>query len=237
MRVMIVEDEPASAEYISAILSRYVPTAEVCAMAENGEEALEMLKTTRTDVVITDVYMPRMDGLTMTEKLKKRYPNLHVIIVSGYQEFEYARKALRCGVVDYLLKPVKLQELAQCLNAFAPNAFSESPVEDRKEETVFTPLEQYVEAHLSEAITLPMLCRKCCVSQTTANRIFRKYTNMSFLEYLTQRRIEKAKEMLKKNPTLLIKNVATECGFTNPLYFSKVFKNFTGCTPTEYVSK
>lgn len=242
MRVMIVEDEPASAEYIAAILTRYAPEAEVCCIAENGEEALEHLEEAHPDVVITDVAMPRMDGLALTAQLKKQRPRTRVIIVSGYQEFEYARTALRHGVADYLLKPVSPQELTRCLRAVSAGHV-DVPVsaahgaEKSKSETSFTPLENYVATHLSQAITLSKLCRECSVSQTTANRIFRKHTGMSFLEYLTLKRIERAQELLRKQPDSLIKSVAVECGFSDPLYFSKVFKNAVGCSPTEFASR
>ena len=241
MRVMIVEDEPASAEYIAAILARYVPEAEICCTAENGEDALVQMPTARPDVVVTDVAMPRMDGLALTAQLKKRWPQIRVIIVSGYQEFEYARAALRHGVADYLLKPVNPQELACCLRAVSceekPALSSAQSAENSKAETSFTPLESYVAAHLAQPLTLPRLCRECGVSQTTANRIFRKYTGMSFLEYVTARRIEKAQAILRENPETLIKTVALTCGFSDPLYFSKVFKNIAGCAPTEYANR
>lgn len=241
MRVMIVEDEPASAEYIAAILARYVPEAEICCTAENGKDALAQMSAARPDVVVTDVAMPRMDGLALTAQLKKRWPHIHVIIVSGYQEFEYARAALRHGVADYLLKPVNPQELACCLRAVSceeKRAFSSAQsAENSKAETSFTPLESYVAAHLAQPLTLPQLCRECGVSQTTANRIFRKYTGMSFLEYVTARRIEKAQAILRENPETLIKTIALTCGFSDPLYFSKVFKSITGCAPSEYVNR
>ncbi len=90
------------------------------ATVQNGAEALEWISKEAPDLVLTDVKMPIMDGIELVAALKKRYPNLPVIIISGYQEFEYARKALSTGVVDYLLKPVKPQRLSEVLTQLIP---------------------------------------------------------------------------------------------------------------------
>lgn len=234
MRAMIVEDEPASAEYIAAICKRFAPNVVLCAQAENGEEALARMESARPDIVITDIAMPRMDGLSLTAELSRRYPNVSVILISGYQQFEYARTALRYGAVDYLLKPVNPKELVRCLNTIAARRTQANANAPQPHVSSFTPLQHYVDAHLCETLTLPALCKACNVSQTTANRLFRKHTGQSFLEYLTGKRIEKACALLDANPSIYVKTVAISCGFSDPLYFSKVFKAMVGCSPSEF---
>lgn len=236
MRIMIVDDEPASAEYISEIIKRRAAGSEVCAVAEDGEDALKKIKGALIDVVITDVAMPRMNGLKLVEALRRDYPSVKTIIVSGYQEFEYARTALRFGVTDYLLKPVNVGELVKCLEDMQKE-LSASKAPQTAGEGLFASLENYVTRHLSEQITLSSLCRHCGMSQTTANRVFRRSASMSFLEFLTQKRIARAREIMDANPKIMIKQVAAECGFCDPLYFSKVFKTYAGCAPSEYASR
>lgn len=238
MRIMIVEDEPASAEYIAEILKRYMPEAMVCAFAEDGEDALLKMAAAKPDAVITDISMPRMDGLALTAALKARCPHVGVIIVSGYQEFEYARKALRYGVTDYLLKPLSPHELVECLCSMKPDVpFQKAQSAEIPSSSPFNSLSGYVHDHLAEPLTLSKICHECGVSQTTANRIFRRNTGKSFLEYLTAKRIEKACALLSGQPDMLIKTVAVCCGFCDPLYFSKVFKTAVGCSPSEYAER
>ena len=105
-RVIVVDDEPAAIVHISSIIKQKCPEFEVVATAENGIECLESIKLLQPDVVITDVSMPLMNGIKMVAQIKKEWPSIYSIIVSGYQEFDYARDALQSGVCDYILKPV-----------------------------------------------------------------------------------------------------------------------------------
>ncbi|MDO4547703.1 MAG: response regulator [Clostridia bacterium] len=253
MRIMIVEDEPASAEYIQAIIARYAGHCALAGIAENGKVALAMLESSPADVVITDIAMPVMDGLALVEALKSRFAHVKTVLVSGYQDFDYARQALRFGVRDYILKPVNARELIDCLTAIEkeleggarasrPYVAADENTNDRdgdipSRDPLFSSIEDYISLHIAKRITLSSLCRHCGVSQTTANRLFRRYTGMSFLEYLTKRRIDRARELLEISPHLMIKEVAHNCGFGDPLYFSKVFKTCVGCAPSEYIQR
>lgn len=115
-KVLIVEDEPAAGRYLRSMIELKRPEFSVVGVAENGRIALNQVSLLGPDVVITDVRMPVMDGIDLVAALKKDFPALPVIIVSGYQEFEYARRALDTGVVDYLLKPVNTRQLEDILD-------------------------------------------------------------------------------------------------------------------------
>lgn len=84
---------------------------EVVGEAADGEEALEMALSSRPDIILTDVRMPFMDGLTLMERLRSKMPECGFIVLSGHNEFEYARQAIRQGAFAYLLKPIDRQEL------------------------------------------------------------------------------------------------------------------------------
>lgn len=115
-RILVVDDEPAAIKHISNIISIKCPHFKVTATAEHGQEALKQMEIDMPDVLITDVKMPVMDGIRLVEKVKERYPQVLSLVISGYQEFEYAKAAIKSGVCDYLLKPVKPSVL---LNALA----------------------------------------------------------------------------------------------------------------------
>ena len=110
-KVMIVEDEPAAAAFIEKLIELKCPDYEVTAKAEDGAKALELLADTFVDVVVSDIRMPGMDGIELAGKLKELYPDILTVIVSGHQEFEYAKGAIRAGVEDYLLKPLDPSEI------------------------------------------------------------------------------------------------------------------------------
>ena len=109
--VMLVDDEE---DVIRAIMHR-IDWEEiglsVPRYAHNGLEALEMAEEDAPDIVMTDIKMPYMDGLELSRKLKEQYPNIRVIIFSGFDEFEYAREAIRLEAEEYLLKTLSKEEV------------------------------------------------------------------------------------------------------------------------------
>ena len=118
-KVMIVDDEVISQEIIQEFIESYLPDYQVVSICSNGQEALETFQHAPADIVITDIRMPVMDGLTLIEELNKLSKNYVPIIVSSYSEFEYAKSAMRLGVTYFLLKPLDFKELTHTLTASA----------------------------------------------------------------------------------------------------------------------
>lgn len=115
-QVMIVDDEPMAASLIVNIIKRKYSNFDIMGTAYDGEEALELMeKNGEPDVLITDIQMPVMNGLKLVEETKKRYPEVLSVIVSGYQEFEYAKQAISFGVCDYILKPIVPSEFSKLI--------------------------------------------------------------------------------------------------------------------------
>ncbi|MBP1991892.1 response regulator transcription factor [Paenibacillus eucommiae] len=114
MNIVIVDDEEEIREGLRVMVSQLHDTgidAEVVAVCSDGYAALDVLMTKQVDLVISDVRMPGMDGLILTQTVTERYPDVQVIILSGYEEFTYVQQALRYGATDYLLKPIGGDEL------------------------------------------------------------------------------------------------------------------------------
>lgn len=114
-KVMLVEDEEFILQGIRYIIDWEAISMEVTAMAHNGREALEMFRREPADIVVTDVEMPLMNGLELLEEIRKISPRTRFLILSGYDEFEYARKALKLDVEEYILKPVNEDLLREAL--------------------------------------------------------------------------------------------------------------------------
>jgi YesN/AraC family two-component response regulator len=118
IKVLIIEDEPAIARGLAAAISRHSPDFDVTGIYRNGREGLDAIITEKPQMVFTDIRMPVMDGLDMIEKAVKLRTDSIFIILSGYEQFEYARTALSLGVIYYLLKPVNVDELNSILIKF-----------------------------------------------------------------------------------------------------------------------
>lgn len=115
IRIMLVDDEEEVRKSIGKKIAWEELGFFLAGDAENGEEAFELMDTVEPDVVMTDIRMPYMDGLTLAEKLKRQYPSVKVVIFSGYDEFEYAKQAIHLNVIEYILKPVNVEELTASL--------------------------------------------------------------------------------------------------------------------------
>ncbi len=111
MRLLIVDDEAIIRKGLCETIAWDELQVEVIGEASNGQEAIELLRKSQVDLVLTDIRMPVMDGLELVERIKKEGIHTHVIMISGYDDFEYAVQAMRLGVKDYLLKPVDIEEL------------------------------------------------------------------------------------------------------------------------------
>ena len=109
--VLMVDDEQEVIEVMSRKLNWEELGFQICGRAANGVEALEMAEELQPDVVLTDIKMPYMDGLELTRRLKSLFPDIRIIIFSGFDEFEYAKEAIRLEVEEYLLKPVDAAEI------------------------------------------------------------------------------------------------------------------------------
>lgn len=118
MRVMIVEDEPPIARLLVSILHGCCPSTEIVATLKDGKQALADFETHQPQIIFTDIHMPGMDGIALMEHLHKLAPGVRLVVVSGYNDFEYARNALRFGAADYLLKPLNAEKIAQLMARF-----------------------------------------------------------------------------------------------------------------------
>lgn len=137
-RVFLVDDEYLAIEGLMRLVDWERLDAEVCGAAYDGKTALEQIEILCPDVVLTDIRMPGMNGLDLIAAVKRRLPSTLFVVISGYNEFEYARSALRLGVVDYIDKPVtveKIEEVYGKINQIfqARQRFAEETVKKRSQ--------------------------------------------------------------------------------------------------------
>ncbi|MCJ8012087.1 response regulator [Paenibacillus sp. KQZ6P-2] len=115
MRVLIVEDEPVIQKGLVKMVQRYPASFSAIYTADDGETALEMIRSEEPHLVLTDLRMKRMDGLDLCERIHREFGHVQVAVISGYNDFEYAQRAIAYGVKRYLLKPVTQQDVHDAL--------------------------------------------------------------------------------------------------------------------------
>lgn len=114
-RIMLVDDEEEVRTSMIKTMKWEEAGFVVVGDAENGKDALEKIEIYEPDVILTDIKMPYMDGLELARQVKENYPSTRIVVFSGFDDFEYAKQAIKCNVTEYILKPVNGEELTAIL--------------------------------------------------------------------------------------------------------------------------
>lgn len=335
-RIVVIDDEYIVVEGIKAIIKKRAMDCEVVGSAVDGIDGLEVVRKEKPDLLITDIRMPGMDGLSLIEVIKEELPKTRFIVISGYTEFEYARRAISLGVKGYIDKPITMEKLEEVIAKLTredevegketslfelymgnmmEKVILEKPEELKKDCNVYLNqlksqidfleiykkecfrllcvlLELFAERkqiheewmHISHAeierfktieeikvyincvvkkISASMEAEKIGANHFVVNKLlqyisenynkdiglteladevnmnpsylcilFKEEVGMSYVKYLTNLRINKAKELLKEG--YKVSNVSEMVGYHNYRYFCDIFKKHLGKTPNEY---
>ncbi|RED61880.1 response regulator transcription factor [Cohnella lupini] len=241
---IVAEDEPLLLRTLVNQIQRVDPLFHIVHAAHDGESVLRFIENSQVpDVLITDIHMPVMDGIRLIGVIEKYYPSVKKVIISGFSEFEYARQALKNNVLDFLLKPVKKQDLEDLLSKIQIMIESErtdlkSPMllknrQYTSEEIVKT-VAQFIKTNYSKELSLEDIAKQFNVNAPHLSKIFLKYAGESPSKYIMSLRMNEAKQLLSLKKELSVKEVGEAVGYPDPFYFSRIFKQHTSMTPTEY---
>lgn len=233
--IIIVEDEFRIRQGLSNLVNKVDMGCKVIGEAENGYEGLKMIQDLECDIVITDIRMPKMDGLEMIEKAKKMGAACSFVILSGYADFEYARRGMHLGVKEYLLKPVMISDVKELLLKLT--AKKEKPSSHHSETGQYSRMVREMVAVMEEnygmRLGLDIFSEKFRLTPEYISNLFGKETGMTFSNYLKKIRIEKAKELILATD-MKIYEIACSVGYPDQKYFSKVFKEYTGVSAKQF---
>ena len=255
-KVTIIDDEPLIVEGLSKTMEWEKWNCQVAGTASDGKEGMKLIREKRPDIVITDINMPKMDGLRMIAGLKSEFPDMQLIILTGYREFEYARQAIELGVARFLLKPSKMNELEEAVEAvtkrldqmqvpvmnFTPVEADAGTVPEEEAETeenseansfIVNNALEYIRNNSKEKLRLSDVADQVYVSQWHLSKLLNKHTGKTFSDILNGARMDRSKELLK-DPSLRICDVAEMVGFQDLAHFSRVFKKMEGMSAGEY---
>jgi two-component system, response regulator YesN len=115
-KIVVVEDEPMIITNIIEKIEKAGSDFIVAGCAQDGSEALSVIGGLKPDILLTDIRMPKLNGIELIKQIKSKYPDMQIVIISGYGNFEYAQQAIKLGVKDYLLKPISVEALKNTLS-------------------------------------------------------------------------------------------------------------------------
>ena len=245
-RVLLVDDEQIILDGLSRVIPWERMGCEVAGTASNGEEGLQLVRALKPDILMTDIRMPNMDGLSMVAALRSEFPRLQITVLTAFRDFEYAQTALHLGVCRYLLKPSKLDELYEAVRVMTerldalPGAREDIETDEDPAAAANTAGNyvvrqalDYMRAHCCEHLSLSDVADRVYVSQWHLSKLINRYTNQNFFDILGHMRIERAKVLLA-DPSLRVHVIAEQVGYGDVAHFSKSFKRLEGMTPGEY---
>ena len=254
MKLLVADDERTIRNGLLSLPWESIGIQQVY-QAENGLTAKEILKEEKIDIIISDIKMPGLSGLELAEYIKECAMDTAVILLTGYSDFEFARRALRNEVFDYMLKPIRpgsiLETVRRVKEALERKRYKAEVV--RKYETASGSLNfreqiswmfqgvnrQTLEIlvdmaeNFSQGISLNSLAEKYHFSSAYLSRMIKKETGYSFSGILNAIRLAAAVEFLLKNHGK-INLICDLVGFSDQKYFSQVFKKTFGCSPGEF---
>lgn len=338
-KVFIVEDEHLEIEALELILTQQTDNIEVVGKASSGTVALAKIRETRPEIIIMDINIPEMNGIEVLRQVKKDDPNTKVILITAFNEFDFAHQAIKAKVDDFLLKPIRPAQLLEAVNqaVLSLKVNAKNKFDEKMNEVIFSVVQKkyndarkaltdyldvlydhygydlisiqhevqhfmeelnvvsmdtcnydiksslrnrnnhqhfvnsyqnrydlkveimksidkifdqlmvmrdnrknsiedilnYIDRNCHKDISLDQVGEYANMSSYYLSKIFKKETGVNFVTYLTERKIEIAKDMLVNTDVPII-NIALDLSYHEPNYFSKVFKKSTGLTPTEY---
>lgn len=253
LRVLVVEDEDIIRKGLVYTTDWLGMDCIVVSEAANGREGFEKILELRPDVVIADICMPFMDGITM---IKEAAEHVHFksILLTSYADFDYARRAIDARVSEYLLKPVDDNELAdimkRLLAEITGNRQAAYALEKAEMEGGNINLEYYMQLDISdnkyisrtiekikssyaERLSIDVISEEMGVSASYLSRKFKEVTGQTFLDFLNKYRVQQAIVMLNTGQ-YRISMISEATGFTDYKHFCSVFKKYTLKAPTKF---
>lgn len=241
--VVVAEDEELLLNSLIQKIEGMNLGFEVIGKAQTGAQAFDLVKDLTPDLLISDIRMPVVDGITLLENVHDKFPYIQTIIVSGFSDFEYARRAIKINVTEYLLKPIDPKELYNALltirtkldleqSAYS-NIFNEAMTRSTPEQ-IAKSLREYINCNYNEEINLNLIAHSMNYSAAYLTKIFCTQYDITPSKYITSLRILRAKYLLSHNPELSVKQIGEIVGYHEQGYFSRIFKKIAGVSPLEY---
>ncbi len=207
--------------------------------AASAREALAIVRKNMPDIIITDINMPEIDGLEYIRQVREIRRDVFILILTGYDRFDYAKRALKLKVDDFLLKPVDEAELLEITSSLLrEREVQEEGEADQGEERneIVRSAKCYIRDNLNRELTVTGIAEELHISANYLSRLFKRVTDEGCSEYITRMRMEKAKSLL--DTTLMrIGEIADAVGYRDIYYFSLTFKKVTGLSPSQYRKK
>jgi two-component system, response regulator YesN len=258
IRTLIVDDEKYVRKGLIAVMPWDAFGYKVVGEASSGEKALEFLMDNEVDLVFTDLTMPSMSGFELMKELRKKYPDIYIVVLTCHQDFDFIQEALRMGAIDYIVKTQlekeKFEEVLQriaarikrdqamkysvpgykSLKSIYPAADNSSGQKYSEEvQACISNAVKYIRDNILTGINQDDVAKAVNISRGYFSACFRDIMGKSFSDYVKGLKIQMAEELLQQT-NKPVYWIAEQLGFQDEKYFSKIFREQIGMNPSEY---
>lgn len=238
-KVMIVDDEKSIRNLLKNIINKGNLDLDIVGEANSGIEAINIIDRILPDIIFVDIKMPFMDGVEFSKIVIDRYPNLKIIILTAYSDFNYARDCIGIGVCEYLLKPIVKEDILKTLSKVMESLDLLKPEKEEEishKENTISNIKQYIKDNYKKHdLNLRSIAQKFGFNTSYLSRLFKAETGVNLIDYIIEYRMNKALEYAKEGKFMYI--TAKLVGIPDPNYFGKCFKKYTNKKYSEYVKK
>ncbi|MBM7563277.1 response regulator [Paenibacillus sacheonensis] len=239
LRILIADDEPIERKVIEKIIADSELPAVVAGGATSGSEAIPLAEELRPDLIFMDIRMPGMNGLDAAALIQQSNPGAIIAIVTAFDEFAYAKRAIDIRLDYFLLKPIEKSEIIRIIEEAilrvqpAARAEEQVPAAGPQQIRLAREIARYVREHYAEPLSLDTLERELNRSHQYMNRAFKAVHRLPIMQFLTEHRLERAK-MLLGQTDFTLGRIAEETGFYDASHLGQTFKRQEGVTPQQY---
>ncbi|MBG0918568.1 response regulator [Exiguobacterium sp. SRB7LM] len=226
-KVLIVDDESPVREAVKLLGEWERFGVKAVLEAKNGLEAKALIEQERPALILSDIQMPHCDGIELMEWVHDHASSSKLVVLTGYDEYSYMRRAIQYGSFDYLLKPIDPDVLNDTLSRALAGVMTDSS------EDPIAQIGTYIEQHFAEELSLQGMSERFYLSREYISRRFKQQYGVNLSEYVLTIRMNEAKRLLETSRQRIYE-VAQAVGFSDDKYFRKVFKKQVGVTPNEF---
>lgn len=241
--VIVAEDEELLLNNLVQKIQKTDPEFQVVGTAQTGAQALALAEKLSPDLIITDIRMPVMDGISLLTRVREQFPFTRFIITSGFSDFEYTRQAIILKVSDYLLKPIDPEELRNVLSKIkhelqiARNDYSTIFNDSTSAMTpaqIASLLRDFMVKNYGQDINLNLIADNLNYSPSYLTKIFCQAYGCTPTKFLINLRMNNAQWFLIHEPSYSVRQVGELCGYHDQGYFSRIFKKHIGKSPLDF---
>ncbi len=222
IRAVICDDETAAQKIISYFIESEGLPIQIVGTASDGDSSFRLIQKEKPDIAFLDIQMPKLNGFEVMEKLKDCPTK--IIVVTVFDTFSYAQKALRMGVSDIIAKPIDLDQLRQAITRAIGWNFTTNDTLNRAI--------MYIHQNFAEKLELEQLAEIAYCTPSHLSHLFKQYLDMTAIAYINKLRINKAVQML--NEGVSVQETAFSVGYSSLNNFYKYFKLYMDETPASF---